>query len=196
MTLSWRSQLPGGRRPHWCERQGGCLRPPPEGTALHSASSSLSEKRPPPPRGLSLPARVAEDGGSARLDSEKESGKGQAALLLVCSGSAVHLPSPGAVTGRQPPPAGARCQSQDAGGGKGDAAAPGGGWTAGGQAERRRGPPRPREGRGWLHRWAGGTQRLTRPAKTRPLLVPRSFLGDKAQSEASTVIILNLLCFK
>lgn len=55
MTLSWRSQLPGGRRPHWCECQGGCLRPPPEGTALHSASSSLSEKRPPLPEGSLSP---------------------------------------------------------------------------------------------------------------------------------------------
>lgn len=147
----------------------------------------------PSQRALS-PRAVPEGGGSARLDSEKESGKGQVALL-VCSGRAVRLPPPGAGTGRQPPPAGARCRSQDAGGGKGDAAAPGG-WTAGGRAERKRGPPRPGDGRGWLHRWAGGTQRLTPPAKACPPLVPWSFLGDESQSEASTVIILNLLCFK
>lgn len=60
-------------------------------------------------------------------------GSGQAALFLVCSGRAVHLPSPGAVKGHQPPPARARCQPQDARGGKGNIAAPGrvDGWRDG-----------------------------------------------------------------
>ena len=57
----------------------------------------------------------------------------------------------------------------------------------GARAERRCGAPAARRGArlGWLHRWAGGTQRLTPQAKTHPSLVPQSFLGDKSQGVRS-----------
>ena len=113
----------------------GVSGPPPEGTALHWVSSDLSEKRLPVPEG-SLSPHVGGGRGRRKCQAGLRrgvGGSGQAALFLVCSGRAMHLPSPGAVKGHQPPPARARCQPQDARGGKGDIAAPGrvDGWRDG-----------------------------------------------------------------
>lgn len=126
--------------------------------AQHSTGSLPTFQRSgcPSQRALSLPTWVvAEGGGSARLDSEEESGAvgkrlffssvlGEQCIshLLVQSRATSLHPQGHAVSHRTRGEARATRSSREGG-------------RMAGRAERRRGPPRCGEGRGWLRCWAG-----------------------------------------
>lgn len=126
----------------------GVSGPPPEGTALHWVSSDLSEKRLPVPEG-SLSPHVP---GWTQKRSRGQWASGSfSRLFWESSASPISWCSQG-------PPASTRKGTLSATGREGrqgqHRSSREGGRMAG-RAERRRGPPRCGEGRGWLRCWAG-----------------------------------------